>query len=212
SIYSWRGARPENMNQLQVDYPDLKLIKLEQNYRSSNTILKAANTLIANNPHLYDKALWSELGQGDPLRVIVTPNEDAEVERIALEILTQVMQKRLSFKDFAVLYRGNHQARLLEIKLQAHQIPYSLTGGTSFFARAEIKDLMAYLKLLINPDDDNAFLRCINLPRRGIGPAILESLGGYAEQAKVSLFEASGHLGLGERLNENQLKKLNEFN
>src|SRR5690606_19801430 len=180
-------------------------------YRSSNTILAAANTLIANNSHVFEKKLWSELGRGDPIRVIVTPNEDAEVERIAVEILSQCMQGR-SFKDFAVLYRGNHQARLLEIKLQSHQIPYTLTGGTSFFARSEIKDLMAYLKLLINPDDDNSFLRCINLPRRGIGPAILEGLGLYAGKAKVSLFEACGHLGLGEHLNENQRKKLAEFN
>lgn len=211
SIYSWRGARPENMQQLGVDYPTLKIIKLEQNYRSSNAILGAANQLISNNPHVFEKKLWSELGVGDPIRIILTQNEDAEVERIATEILTVTVQKRLKFQDFAVLYRGNHQARLLEVKLQAHQIPYTLTGGTSFFSRTEIKDLMAYLRLLINPDDDNAFLRCINTPRRKIGPSILESLGNYANQAQVSLFEACNHLGLSECLQSAQREKLQEF-
>ena len=211
SIYSWRGARPENMNLLQEDYPDLKLIKLEQNYRSSNAILGAANQLIDNNPHVFEKSLWSELGIGDPIRVIVTPNEEAEVERIATEILSKTVQAHLNFKDFAVLYRGNHQARLLEIKLQAHQVPYMVTGGTSFFSRPEIKDLMAYLRLLINPDDDNAFLRCINTPRRTIGPAILEALGNYANQAQVSMLEACNHMGVAQHLTDTQHKKLKDF-
>ncbi len=211
SIYSWRGARPENMQLLQEDYRDLKVIKLEQNYRSSNAILSAANKLIANNAHIFDKTLWSELGRGDPIRVIVCANEDAEVERIATEIISNTVQRRLAFKDFAVLYRGNHQARLLELKLQGFQIPYSLAGGTSLFARTEIKDLMAYLRLLINPDDDNAFLRCINTPRRKIGPTMLEALGNYATQAGVSLFEACHHMGLAEHLNENQVEKFREF-
>lgn len=211
SIYSWRGARPENMHLLQEDYPDLKIIKLEQNYRSSNIILGAANQLISNNQHVFEKKLWSELGPGDPIQVLVTENEEAEVERIAAEILTQIVQKKRAFKDFAVLYRGNHQARLLEIKLQAHQIPYTLAGGTSFFSRTEIKDLMAYLRLLINPEDDNAFLRCINTPRRQIGPSILEALGNYANQAQVSLLEACNHMGIAEHLKEAQTKKLQEF-
>jgi ATP-dependent DNA helicase Rep len=211
SIYSWRGARPENMQQLQKDYPDLKVIKLEQNYRSTNTILTAANALIANNAHVFEKKLWSEYGKGDPIRVLMLANEEAEVERIATDILLHTVHKRLAFKDFAVLYRGNHQARLLEIQLQAHQVPYVLTGGTSFFARTEIKDLMAYLRLLINPDDDNAFLRCINTPRRKIGPAILEALGTYANGAGVSFLTACGHMGLGEHLNEGQAEKLREF-
>ena len=159
SIYAWRGARPENMLLLQEDYPSLQVIKLEQNYRSSNTILQAANTLIGNNPHIYDKTLWSELGLGEPMRVIAVSDQDAEAERICTEILSLCVQKQLKFGDFAVLYRGNHQARLLEIKLQAHQIPYQLSGGTSFFSRTEIKDIMAYLRLLVNPDDDHAFRR-----------------------------------------------------
>ena len=211
SIYSWRGARPENMQLLQKDYPGLKVIMLEQNYRSTNTILTAANALIANNKHVFEKTLWSEYGKGDPIRVLVTANEEAEMERVASEILLMTVHKRLSFKDFAVLYRGNHQARLLEIQLQAHQVPYVLSGGTSFFARTEIKDLMAYLRILINPDDDNAFLRCINTPRRKIGPAMLEALGNYANKAEVSMLTACGHMGLIEHLNQTQTDKFREF-
>jgi len=211
SIYSWRGARPENMQLLQKDYPGLKVIMLEQNYRSTNTILTAANALIANNKHVFEKTLWSEYGKGDPIRVLVTANEEAEMERVASEILLMTVHKHLSFKDFAVLYRGNHQARLLEIQLQAHQVPYVLSGGTSFFARTEIKDLMAYLRILINPDDDNAFLRCINTPRRKIGPAMLEALGNYANKAEVSMLTACSHMGLTEHLNQTQTDKFREF-
>ncbi len=211
SIYAWRGARPENMLELQNDYPNLKVIKLEQNYRSSNIILQAANTLIANNPHIYDKSLWSELGLGEPMRVLAVSDQDAEAERICTEILHLCVHKQLKFGDFAVLYRGNHQARLLEIKLQAHQIPYQLSGGTSFFSRAEIKDIMAYLRLLINPDDDNAFLRIINTPRRKIGPSILEALGTYANDRGVSLMAACDEMGLEQMMPAPQVDKLRRF-
>ncbi|MDO9519175.1 MAG: UvrD-helicase domain-containing protein [Pseudohongiella sp.] len=211
SIYAWRGARPENMLQLQQDYTNLKVIKLEQNYRSSNIILQAANTLIGNNPHLYEKTLWSELGLGEPMRVLAMPDQDAEMERIATEILSLCVQKQLKFSDFAILYRGNHQARLLEIKLQAHQIPYQLSGGQSFFSRAEIKDIMAYLRLLINPDDDNAFLRVINTPRRKIGPSILEGLATYASERGISLLNACDEIGLEQYLGEPKVDKLRRF-
>ncbi len=211
SIYSWRGAKPENMVQLEKDYPTLKVIKLEQNYRSNNTILNAANTLIANNPHLYEKQLWSQLGVGNLIRVISSPNQEAEVERIALEILSACVNHRLHFRDFAVLYRGNHQAKALELALQANQIPYQITGGTSFFARAEIKDVMAYLRLLVNPDDDNAFLRVINTPRRKIGPSILEGLSAYANERGISLLAACGELGLTQFLETKKLEKLQRF-
>ncbi len=211
SIYSWRGAKPENMIQLEQDYPTLKVIKLEQNYRSNNTILSAANTLIANNPHLYEKQLWSQLGVGNLIRVISSPNQETEVERIALEILSACVNHRLHFRDFAVLYRGNHQAKALELALQANQIPYQITGGTSFFARAEIKDVMAYLRLLVNPDDDNAFLRVINTPRRKIGPSILEGLSAYANERGISLLTACGELGLTQFLETKKLEKLQRF-
>lgn len=211
SIYSWRGAKPENMIQLEKDYPSLKLIKLEQNYRSNNNILTAANTLIANNPHLYEKKLWSQLGVGDQLRVIVAPTQEAEVERIATEILSQCVTKRLRFRDFAVLYRGNHQAKALELQLQANQIPYQITGGTSFFSRSEIKDVMAYLRLLINPDDDNAFLRAINTPRRKIGPSILEALGSYSTERGIGMLSACTEIGLGQFLEDKKRQRVSKF-
>ncbi len=211
SIYAWRGARPENLEQLQVDFPNLKVVKLEQNYRSTSRILKAANTLIANNPHTFEKTLWSEMGLGDPIRVIHTRNEDAECERIATEILDNHLRKHTPFKDFAILYRGNFQARLLEVKLQAYQVPYKLSGGTSFFARAEIKDLMGYLKVLVNRDDDNAFLRIINLPRREIGPSTLQKLGEYASERDVSLFDACEEVGLEQHLSASAVEKLRRF-
>jgi len=166
SIYAWRGARPENLMLLKEDYPSLKVVMLEQNYRSTSRILKCANILIANNPHVFEKQLWSEMGHGDEIRVIRTRNEDAECERVALEILTEHLRTQRPYSDFAILYRGNYQAKLMELKLQHHQIPYRLSGGTSFFARQEVKDLMSYFRLLVNPDDDNAFLRVINVPRR----------------------------------------------
>lgn len=211
SIYAWRGARPENMSLLKQDYPALRVIKLEQNYRSTSRILRVANHLIANNPHEFDKALWSDMGLGDPIRVLRCKNEDAEAERVATEILTQRLRKQYKYRDFAVLYRGNHQARLLEMKLQQHQIPYKISGGSSFFAKTEIKDVMAYLRLIVNPDDDNAFLRIINTPRRQIGTSTLEALGGYASERHISLFAALDEIGLQSRIPEKNLERLQRF-
>jgi ATP-dependent DNA helicase Rep len=215
SIYAWRGARPENLVTLGEDFPRLNVIKLEQNYRSTGTILRAANTLIANNPHVYEKALWSELGPGDAIRVVVNRHEEAEADRVASEILTRRIKERAEWRDFAVLYRGNFQARLLELKLQHYQIPYKLSGGTSFFARNEIKDAMAYLRLLINPADDNAFLRIVNVPRREIGPGTLEKLANYAnDQATgrgISLFAACHEIGLEQVLPARAVERLGRF-
>ncbi|ROS02011.1 ATP-dependent DNA helicase Rep [Sinobacterium caligoides] len=211
SIYAWRGARPENLFQLQEDYPHLKLVKLEQNYRSTARILKAANVVIANNPHKFEKALWSELGYGDTIRILQTRNEDAELERVCTEIIDQRLRHRREFRDFAILYRGNHQSRLLELKLQAHQIPYQLSGGTSFFSRQEVKDIMAYLKLLINPDDDNSFLRIVNVPRRKLGASTLEALGNYANEQHVSMFAAACSPYQIPGLNEAAITRLEGF-
>ena len=211
SIYAWRGARPENMSQLKHDYPNLQVIKLEQNYRSTSRILRVANHLIAHNPHEFDKALWSEMGLGDHIRVIKCNNEDAEAERVATEILTDRLRNNRKFSDYAILYRGNHQARLLEIKLQHYQIPYKISGGSSFFAKTEIKDIMAYLRLLVNPDDDNAFLRIINTPRRQIGTSTLEALGTYASQRHISLFAAIQEVGLQAHIPDKNRERLERF-
>ncbi|PMR75780.1 DNA helicase Rep [Billgrantia endophytica] len=211
SIYAWRGARPENLVTLGEDFPRLQVIKLEQNYRSTGTILRAANTLIANNPHVYEKSLWSEMGQGAAIRVVVNRHEEAEAERVASEILTRRIKESASWRDFAVLYRGNFQARLLELKLQHYQIPYKLSGGTSFFSRNEIKDAMAYLRLLINPADDNAFLRIVNVPRREVGPGTLEKLANYATERGISLFAACHELGLEQQLPARAVERLGRF-
>lgn len=211
SIYAWRGARPENLSLLKQDYPNLELIKLEQNYRSTGRILKTANHLIAHNPHEFEKALWSDMGFGEPIRVIRCANEDAEAERVATEIITQRLKRQIKFRDFAVLYRGNHQARLIELKLQQHQIPYNISGGTSFFSRTEIKDIMAYLRLVVNTDDDNAFLRIINTPRRQIGTSTLEALGRYATEREISLFDATQELGVESHVPKKGLERIQRF-
>ncbi|MDZ7923575.1 MAG: DNA helicase Rep [Marinagarivorans sp.] len=211
SIYAWRGARPENLALLQQDFPNLHVIKLEQNYRSTARILKVANAVISHNPHEFTKTLWSDFGMGEPLRLIRCPTEDAEAERVAMEILSNKMRRGASFKDFAILYRGNHQSRILELKLQQNQIPYNISGGTSFFARAEIKDIMAYLRLIVNGDDDNAFLRVINTPRRQIGTSTLESLGRYATEREIGLLTACDEIGLQTVISSKGLDRLREF-
>jgi ATP-dependent DNA helicase Rep len=211
SIYAWRGARPENLMQLQEDFPALKVIKLEQNYRSTRRILAAANQLIDNNPHLIQKALWSELGPGDPLRFIISENEEREAERVVNEIIDMRLKRRCKYSDFAILYRGNYQSKLMELKLQTQNIPYDITGGQSFYAKTEIKDVMAYLRLIINPDDDNALLRIINTPRRQIGPTTLERLGEYANQRQVSFLDAIDEVGLSATVPSANLQRLQRF-
>lgn len=211
SIYAWRGARPENLMLLKEDYPSLKVVMLEQNYRSTSRILRCANVLIANNPHAFEKQLWSEMGVGDEIRVIRCKNEEAEAERVAMEILTLHLRTNRPYSDFAILYRGNYQAKLIELKLQHHQVPYRLSGGNSFFGRQEVKDLMAYLRLLVNPDDDNAYLRVINVPRREIGSTTLEKLGNYATERGISMYAASEELGLGEHLDARYTERLQRF-
>ncbi|GLS89635.1 ATP-dependent DNA helicase Rep [Psychromonas marina] len=211
SIYSWRGARPENLTMLQSDFPQLKVIKLEQNYRSSQRILKSANVLIANNPHEFEKRLFSELAYGEPLKVLTAKNEKHEAERVVMEISGHKFMNGSSFKDYAVLYRGNHQSRLLEKVMMENRIPYKISGGTSFFARAEVKDIMAYLKLLVNHDDENAFIRVVNKPPRGIGAVSREKLGSYANLRHISMFSASFELGLEQTLNGKGLLSLQAF-
>ena len=191
SIYGWRGAQPENLQQLAVDYPALKIVKLEQNYRSCGTVLKAANALIANNPHAIEKRLWSALGEGDVIRVIPCADEKEEAAMIAAEILHRKHTGRGRWGDFAVLYRGNHQSRVLEQAFREQRIPYHLSGGTSFFERTEVKDLMCYLRLAVNPDDNTAFIRVINTPRRDLGVTSRGHIAHYAGTHRVHLFEAA---------------------
>ncbi|WP_033336922.1 DNA helicase Rep [Thioalkalivibrio thiocyanodenitrificans] len=211
SIYAWRGARPENLAALQQDFPRLKVIKLEQNYRSTNRILQTANQLIGNNPHVFEKRLWSALGEGEPIRVLPCNDGDQEAARVVSEIMKHKFRHRTEYRDYAILYRGNHQSRVFEKLLREHSIPYKVSGGQSFFERAEVKDVMAYLRLLANPDDDTAFLRIVNVPRREIGPSTLEKLGEYATERHVSLLTACFEMGLAERLSNRALTRLQGF-
>jgi ATP-dependent DNA helicase Rep len=184
---------------------------LEQNYRCSGRILKAANHLIANNPHLFEKKLWSEHGFGDPIRVLACRDEEHEAERVVAELMHHKFLHNTGHRDYAILYRGNHQARLFERVLREQRIPYYLSGGLSFFERTEVRDIMGYLKLVANPDDDSAFLRVVNTPRREIGAATLERLSAYAQGRGVSLFAASFELGLTQTLGERPLAALRRF-
>ena len=191
SIYGWRGATIDNLKRLPKEFPQLTVIPLEQNYRSTGHILRAANAVIAANPKIYEKKLWSDLGDGEPVRVVQCDNEEHEAERAVARIQSLRGQGgAVKLSDFAILYRANHQARVFEQKLRAAQLPYKVSGGQSFFDRAEIKDLCAWLRLLVNPDDDPAFLRAVTTPKRGIGHTTLGSLGEFAAKWKVSLFEA----------------------
>lgn len=211
SIYAWRGARPENLVRLAEDYPQLKVVKLEQNYRSTSRILRAANQVISNNEHVFEKRLWSEMGEGDEIRVIGCKDSNHEVERIVTDLVHVKLQKALQFRDFAILYRSNHQSRFFEKALREQGVPYHLSGGMSFFDRGEVRDALAYLRLLVNPDDDSAFLRIVNVPRREIGTVTLEKLSEYAGRRDISLVSACFEMGLGEVLPERTLAKAREF-
>ncbi len=211
SIYAWRGAQPENLAQLQHDFPRLEVIKLEQNYRSTGRILKVANHLIANNPHAFEKRLWSKLEHGEPLRVLAHKNEEIEASQVVSEIMHHKLMNGSGYKDYAILYRGNHQSRLIEQVLRERNVPYFISGGTSFFAYAEVKDVLSYLRLLANHDDDAAFLRIVNTPRREIGAATLEKLGAYARERHVSLFSACNEIGLSSQLTEAPRQRLQQF-
>jgi ATP-dependent DNA helicase Rep len=211
AIYAWRGATIDNLKNLNDDYPGIKLIKLEQNYRSTGRILSAANALIANNPKLFEKKLWSEHGPGDPITISAMNDEEHEAESVAIRLSAHKFERRTKFSDYAVLYRGNHQARILEQAMRKEKIPYILSGGQSFFDRAEIRDLCAWLRLMANQDDDPAFIRAITTPKRGVGAATLEALGGYAGQRKVSLFAAACEGSFAGRVQARQLEPITEF-
>ena len=228
SIYGWRGATLDNLKKLPVDFPTLKVIKLEQNYRSTGAILRAANNVIGPNPKLYPKNLWSDLGEGEPVRVVDADSEEHEAERTVARIQslragteviasgpngtnTSTASQHKEFRDFAILYRANHQAKTFEKALRKAQIPYKVSGGTSFFDRAEIKDLCGWFRLWINNNDDPAFLRAVTTPKRGIGHQTLAQLGIFSGKYKVSLFEALFSSSLGSVLSAKTVGSLHEF-
>ncbi len=221
SIYGWRGATIDNLRRLPQDYPGLKVIALEQNYRSTGHILRAANAVIGNNPKLFEKKLWSDLGEGEPVRLLECDGEEHQAERAVALIQSERAKGGstgsaaglggVALKDFAILYRANHQARIFEQALRRANLPYKVSGGQSFFDRAEIKDLCAWLRLLVNNDDDPAFLRAATTPRRGIGHQTLATLGEFASKWKCSLFEALFADSLAGALSSRAIGSLHEF-
>jgi ATP-dependent DNA helicase Rep len=212
SIYGWRGATLDNLKRLPQDFPQLTVIALQQNYRSTAAILRAANAVIEANPKLFPKTLFSELGEGEPVRVLECDGEEHEAERAVARIQAlRAQDPRLKLADFAVLYRANHQAKAFEQKLRAAQLPYKVSGGQSYFDRAEIKDLCAWLRLLVNTDDDPAFLRAATTPKRGIGHQTLGALGEFASKWKTSLFEALFSPSLGTVLRGKAIEALHDF-
>ena len=212
SIYGWRGATIENLRRLPQEYPALKVIPLEQNYRSTGFILRAANCVIGNNPKLFDKKLWSAFGDGDPVALVECDNEEHEAERAVARINSiRAQHPDAAYKDFAILYRANHQARVFEKALRKANIPYKVSGGQSFFERTEIRDLCAWLRLLVNNDDDPAFLRAVTTPKRGIGHTTLGGLSEFAGKWRVSMFEALFQESLGTALKSKAIDGLHEF-
>jgi len=211
AIYGWRGADVENLRQLTEDFSKLKVIKLEQNYRSTVRILRAANQVIANNPKLFEKKLWSELGTGDLVQVTACMSEEHEAQSVVMKLQAHKFENRTYYKDYAILYRGNHQARIFEQHLRNQKIPYTISGGQSFFDKAEIKDILSYLRLVVNEDDDPAFIRAATTPKKGIGNTTLERLGEYASTHKMSLFAAAFEGGFQGEIGNKQLEDLLKF-
>lgn len=211
AIYAWRGATIENLTKLQTDYETLRLIKLEQNYRSSQAILAAANQVIGHNPKAFDKKLWSEHGTGETITVTAFDDEAQEAQSVAMRISAARFEKQAHWRDFAILYRGNHQARIFEQTLRQLNIPYTLSGGQSFFDKTEVRDVMAYLRLIANDQDDPAFIRAVTTPRRGVGQSTLHALGTYAGSRQISLMTATFEEGVSVHIPERQLEPLRTF-
>lgn len=211
SIYAWRGAMPENLSLIKKDFPSLKVIKLEQNYRSSGCILACANHLIAFNAHLFEKKLWSQLGFGERVKILRVADEFTEAEQVVYEIISHQLRHKTEFSDYAILYRGNHQSRLFEKALRDKTIPYNLSGGQSFFSKGEIKDILAYLRLMTNEEDDSAFLRIINTPKRGIGKTTMRALTDFAAEKECCLFRACQALALKSHVSEKSFERLCQF-
>jgi len=211
SIYAWRGASITNLYKLRDDYPQLRVIKLEQNYRSSQRILKVANHLINHNTKVFEKKLWSDHGIGDAIRIFAARDDEHEAESVVMKIMAHKFEHRTRFSDYAILYRSNHLSRAFEEQLRSQRMPYTVSGGTSFFERAEIKDITAYLRLIANPDDDPAFIRAITTPKRGIGNTTLEKLGNFAGSRHISLFEAAFETEMAHELPQRQHDELMLF-
>lgn len=212
SIYAWRGANPDNLLQMAKDYPKLEIIKLEQNYRCSNRVLRTANALIANNPHEHLKKLWSDQPDGDRIRVWECRDNEHEAEKVAAEIAFLNTAREAPWSDFCILFRGNHQSRVLEKALQLLRVPYHLTGGTAFLERQEVKDALSWLRLVANPDDDTAFLRAVQSPKREVGTTSLAKLAEMAQHAGMPMSRAAESMTVLKALPARAANGLSAFN
>ncbi len=212
SIYAWRGANPQNLQQMARDYPKLQVVKLEQNYRCSNRVLRAANALIAHNPHDHVKKLWSDQPDGERIRVWECRDNEHEAEKIAAEIAFLHVARDAPWSEFCILFRGNHQSRPLEKALQLLRVPYHLTGGTAFLERQEVKDALAWLRLVANPDDDAAFLRAVQSPKREVGATSLSKLAEMAQHAHMPMSRAAESMGALKALPARAANGLSAFN
>lgn len=211
AIYSWRGADSKNIENLSNDFKDLKVIKLEQNYRSSQNILELANLLIENNDHIYDKVIYSELEHGEDILVVECTDSEDEARYIAFKIIERRMLEQCSWGSFAILFRSNSQASIFEKILHGSNIPNIVYGGESFFDRAEVKDIIAYLKFIANTHDEMSLMRIINVPKRGIGKETLTKLTDFSKAMAKSTFECASHSKFLQMLAPNEQKAINNF-
>lgn len=211
SIYGWRGAEVSNILEFEKHFPNPEVIRLEQNYRSTNTILNAANRLIKNNPRRRPKSLWSAVHGGDPVHVVSVPDDKTEAEFVVGEVGAIRNTKQVPWEQFAVIYRMNAQSRLLEENLRRMRIPYRLVGGKSFFDRREVKDILATITCLVNPQDDISLLRIINTPPRGIGPTTVEIALEHSAKERRSLFDTLTDPSFEERVSRKTAAAIREF-
>lgn len=211
SIYAFRGADIRNILEFEKNYGEARVFRLEQNYRSTAMILKAADAVIKNNPRQIPKTLWTDNAAGDPVTILETADETDEAQRIVYLMQEESRRKKLQLKDFAVLYRTNAQSRTMEDAFRRSGIPYTIVGGVEFYRRKEIKDVLAYLRVIVNPSDDEATLRVINFPLRGIGATTVARLREYAAETGMSFFDAATRAGEAPGLNSAVQKRIGEF-
>jgi DNA helicase-2/ATP-dependent DNA helicase PcrA len=211
SIYAFRGADIRNILDFENDYPDCRIFRLEQNYRSTKTILSAADHIIKNNRDQITKNLWTDNSHGEEITLLEAEDERDEGYQIALSVLHESSRLKLDVKDFAILYRTNAQSRSLEDALRRNGIPYTIVGGIEFYKRKEIKDVLAYLKVIVNPKDDESLLRIINYPYRGIGETTIKRIRTLAAEAQEPIFEALAKVGSVATINERTKKHITEF-
>ena len=212
SIYSFRGANIQNILEFKIDYPKYQIYKLEQNYRSTSNIVNTANHVIKHNKKQIQKTIWTENKEGEPIIVCKTNSDREEGKIVANTIFELQMTKQVHHRDFAILYRTNAQSRALEANLRQKNMPYKIYGGISFYRRKEIKDILAYFRLCVNPHDEEAFRRIVNYPKRGIGTSTIQKISEYATNNNSSIWETINNLKISQiNINQGTINKLNNF-